>query len=130
MASEFKKGNMGRYKKKHLINGNYYTLKALMIKTGLSRRSIYYKIKAGVGIKRVCRKQYLIDGKRYTIEALMAKMGKSKRSVYYKLNAGIRTLKGISRPKHKLKAPNWQSSMFNDEHGHWKLLAKSMDTNA
>ncbi len=124
--------------KHHLIDGEYYTIKALMDKTGLSQRAIYYKMNAGVntlvGLKSMYRKAYLIEGKRYTMKELMAKTGKSQRSIYFRLNAGIRTLSGIiSRPKHnefpkfpqKIIPPNWQGSMFNDEHGHWKILSKA-----
>jgi predicted DNA-binding transcriptional regulator AlpA len=125
--------------KHHLINEKYYTIKALVDKTGLSQRAIYYKMDAGIktfnGLKSLYRKTYLIEGKRYSMKALMAKTGKSQRTIYYRLNAGIRTLSGIiSRPKYNeyphniiyRKPPNWQGSMFNDEHGHWKLLAKAL----
>lgn len=127
--------------KKHLIDGNYYTINALMAKTGLSQGAIYYKMKAGVstlnGLKSKYRHKYLVSGKRYTMKELMAKTGKSQRTIYCRLNAGIRTLSGIkNRPKHneypkqiidrKRKTPNWQGSMFNDEHKHWKLLARAL----
>jgi predicted DNA-binding transcriptional regulator AlpA len=119
----------------HLIDGNYYTIEALMDKTGLSQRAIYYKMKSGVntlvGLKSMYRKAYLIEGKRYTMKELMEITEKSQRSIYFRLDAGIRTLSGIiSRPKYNeypkqiiyRKPPNYQGSMFNDEHGHWKLL--------
>jgi predicted DNA-binding transcriptional regulator AlpA len=125
--------------KKYLIDGKHYTIEDLIAKTGLSQRAIYYKLNSGIrnlnGLKSMYRKKYLIEGKRYSMKELVAKTGKSQRSVYYRINAGIRTMSGIiSRPKHNeypkpkiyRKPPNWQGSMFNDEHRHYKLLAKAL----
>ena len=77
-----------RYKT-HLIDGNYYTVRQLTLKLGLT----YHRIRAKI-----------FDDKATTMEELKEPVMSRKKS----------------------KSVNFQRSMFKDEHGHWKMLARAL----
>lgn len=74
-------------------------------------------------------KKHLIDGNYYTVRQLTIKLGINHHRIKAKLLEGASTLEGLKAKvvKESTKmSPNYRYSMYADEHGYWKLLARAL----